>query len=101
MKYCQKLLDLRELKNLKQWEVGEILGVCQQQYDRWEKGHFQMPIEKYKILALHYNVSVDYLAGLIPNPKTLDGTPFDLSKNYKITNTGTITNNGKIVNHPK
>ena len=30
-----------------------------------------MPIESYKILARYYNLSVDYLAGLIDEPKKL------------------------------
>ena len=30
-----------------------------------------MPIENYKVLARYYNISLDYLAGLIDKPEKL------------------------------
>ncbi|MBE6628541.1 MAG: helix-turn-helix transcriptional regulator [Ruminococcaceae bacterium] len=71
MQYYQRLKDVREDKDLKQGDVAEILKTTQQQYSRWESGAFQMPMENYKILARYYNVSLDYLAGLIETPKAL------------------------------
>jgi transcriptional regulator with XRE-family HTH domain len=71
MQYYQRLKDVREDKDLKQGDVAEILKTTQQQYSRWESGAFQMPMENYKILARYYNVSLDYLAGLIDFPREL------------------------------
>jgi transcriptional regulator with XRE-family HTH domain len=62
---------VREDKDLKKGDVAEILKTTQQQYSRWESGAFQMPMENYKILARYYNVSLDYLAGLIDFPREL------------------------------
>lgn len=48
-----------------------MLDTSQQQYARWESGAWQMPIEHYKTLARFYNVSIDYLAGLVDTPRKL------------------------------
>lgn len=71
MKYYQRLRDLREDHDESQEEIAQLLGTSRQQYQRWESGLWQMPIEHYKTLAKYYNVSIDYLAGLLPAPKKL------------------------------
>ncbi len=71
MKYYQRLRDLREDQDKNQEEIAQLLGTSRQQYQRWESGMWQMPIEHYKTLAKYYNVSIDYLAGLLPTPKKL------------------------------
>lgn len=71
MKYYQRLRDLREDRDQTQAEIAALLGTRQQQYARWESGAWQMPIEHYKTLAQYYNVSIDYLAGLLETPRKL------------------------------
>lgn len=71
MTFFQRLRDAREDADKSQSEIANILKTSQQQYSRWESGSYQMPIESYKILARYYNLSVDYLAGLIDEPKKL------------------------------
>ena len=71
MQYYQRLRDVREDRDKKQEEIAIILGTSQQQYSRWESGNWQMPIEHYKTLAKYYNISIDYLAGLVDMPKKL------------------------------
>ena len=71
MQYYQRLKDVREDRDLKQEDIAEILKTTQQQYSRWESGAYQMPMENYKILAIYYNISLDYLAGLIDFPREL------------------------------
>ena len=71
MDYVRILRDLREDADKTQAEIASLLGTRQQQYARWESGGWQMPIEHYKTLAQFYNVSIDYLAGLIDTPKKL------------------------------
>ena len=71
MKYYQRLRDMREDHDKTQAQIAEILGTSQQQYQRWESGAWQMPIEHYKTLAEYYNVSIDFLAGLISTPRKL------------------------------
>ena len=63
---------MREDHDKTQSEIAAVLDTTQQQYSRWESGSFQMPIECYKILAVYYNVSLDYLTGLIDTPRKLD-----------------------------
>ena len=71
MEFYQRLRDMREDADKNQSEIANLLGTTQQQYSRWESGGWQMPIEHYKTLAEFYNVSIDYLAGLIETPRKL------------------------------
>ena len=71
MQFYQRLRDVREDADKNQSEIADLLGTTQQQYSRYEKGERQMPIEHYKTLAEFYNVSIDYLAGLIDTPRKL------------------------------
>ena len=65
MNFYQRLRDMREDHDKSQEDIAKILNTTQQQYSRWESGTYQMPIENYKILAQYYNVSIDYLCGLL------------------------------------
>ena len=69
--YYQRLRDLREDRDLKQITIANVLGIKQTQYSRYERGIQMMGIDKYIILARYYNVSLDYLVGLVNEPKTL------------------------------
>ena len=80
MLFYQRLRDIREDFDRNQTQIAQVLGTSQEQYSRWERGQYQMPIEHYKTLARYYNVSIDYLAGLSEQPKTLDGTPYRVIK---------------------
>lgn len=71
MLFHQRLRDIREDNDKTQTQIAEVLGTTRQQYSRWESGAWQMPIENYKILAKFYNISIDYLAGLIDTPHSL------------------------------
>ncbi len=59
---------------MSQKDIGKVLGTTQQQYARWELGQQEMPMHNFILLAKHYNISIDYLAGLTDIPTTLDGT---------------------------
>ncbi len=72
MNYYQRIRDLREDKDLNQAEVANILGISQSDYSKYELGKHMMGIDKYIILAKYYNVSLDYLTGLIQTPERLD-----------------------------
>ena len=64
----QRLRDLREDCDKKQEEIALILGISRQQYQLYESGKREMPMHLFILLARHYNVSLDYLAGLIETP---------------------------------
>ena len=78
MKYYQRLRDLREDHEITQKEIAQLLKTTQPQYARYEKGERELPMHHFTTLAKYYNVSLDYLAGLINTPKTLDGSPYTL-----------------------
>ena len=67
-----RLKDLREDNDLTQADVGKILNITQSEYGRYERGLHMMGIDKYIKLAEYYNISIDYLVGLIPTPKPLN-----------------------------
>ena len=72
MNYYERLRDLREDRDLKQIDVARVLGIEQTQYSRYERGVQMMGIDKYIVLARFYNVSLDFLTGLIQFPERLD-----------------------------
>ena len=74
--YFQRLRDRREDADLTQAQVAEVLHIGQSDYSKYERGVNMMGVDKYMILAQFYNVSPDYLTGLISTPKTLDGSPY-------------------------
>ncbi len=63
MYYYQRIRDLREDSDLSQQSVADILGITRQQYQLYESGRREMPMHLFIVLADHYNVSLDYLAG--------------------------------------
>lgn len=71
MQYYQRLCDLREDHDMSQSDVAKLLGTTQQQYCRYENGTRELPIHHFVTLAEYYNVSLDYLVGLIDTPRKL------------------------------
>lgn len=71
MNYYQRLRDIREDNDLTQTQVAEILSIQQTQYSRYERGAVQMSIDKYIVLAKYYNISLDYITGIIDEPKKI------------------------------
>ena len=67
----QRLRDLREDSDKSQANIAKILNVSPQQYQLYESGKREMPMHHFITLANYYNVSLDYLAGLINTPKKL------------------------------
>lgn len=64
MYFYQRIRDMREDNDLSQEKVAEVLGITRQQYQLYESGKREMPMHLFITLAQHYNVSLDYLAGL-------------------------------------
>ena len=68
----QRLKDTREDADKKQEDVAVVLNITRQQYQLYESGKREMPMHHFITLAKYYNVSLDYLAGLIEAPKKLE-----------------------------
>lgn len=64
MYFYQRIRDMREDNDLSQEKVAEVLEITRQQYQLYESGKREMPMHLFVILAQHYGVSLDYLAGL-------------------------------------
>ena len=74
MNSYQRLRDIREDREKSQAQIAKILEIGQSDYSKYERGINMMGIDKYIKLANYYNVSLDYLAGLIDEPKKLYST---------------------------
>ena len=71
MHVYQRLKDIREDADKKQEDIARILGITRQQYQLYESGKREMPMHHFLVLARYYNVSLDYLSGLIDTPRKL------------------------------
>lgn len=58
-----RLKYIREDNDLSQKDIAKLLNCKQQQYYRYEKGIYTIPLEYIIILADFYNTSIDYLVG--------------------------------------
>ena len=67
----QRLRDMREDFDKKQEDIASVLNITRQQYQLYESGKREMPMHHFVILAKYYNVSLDYLAGVIDTPRKL------------------------------
>lgn len=69
MKKIYRLRDLREDRDLSQKEVAKQMFLHTTQYQRYENGDSDLPLEWAIRFAKFYDVSIDYLAGIISVPK--------------------------------
>lgn len=68
----QRIRDLREDNDKTQKQVAEEIGLWLNTYRNYETGDREPPFEIMIKLAKYYDVSLDYLAGLINNPEKLN-----------------------------
>lgn len=85
----QRLRDVREDHDLKQKDIAELLKTTREQYNRYETGERELPMHHFITLAHYYNISLDYLAGLISTPHPLYEDKGNTSKSIQIGNAGT------------
>lgn len=67
----QRMKDIREDADKKQEDIASVLNITRQQYQLYESGKREMPMHHFIVLAKYYNVSLDYLAGIVDKPKKL------------------------------
>lgn len=70
MNYRERLRDIREDHDLTQAEIGKLLDKSQQGYNHIEAGRAELKIEDLVKLCRYYDVSADYLIGLIDRPRS-------------------------------
>ena len=66
--FSENLINLRKLKNISQEELAEKLNVSRQTISKWGTGESLPDIEKTKILAELFNVSIDDLVNFEKTP---------------------------------
>lgn len=71
MQIYQRIRDLREDADKTQREVADDLGMWLTTYRNYENGERVPPFDVMIKIALYYNVSLDYLAGLKNTPTKL------------------------------
>ena len=67
-----RIRDIREDRDLTQAQIASVIGTTQQQYSKIETGRADISGEKLKRLAKFYNLSADYILGLVKDPVPLD-----------------------------
>ena len=73
MKNYTRLRDLREDHDLTQEQLVKMLGMHKTTYTNYEQGKCEIPFQLAIRLAETYNVSLDYIAGLIDEPRAVSG----------------------------
>lgn len=66
-----RIRDLREDRDLSQAEIARVIKTTQQQYSKIETGKADISGEKLMLLAEFYNISTDYILGLINESRPL------------------------------
>lgn len=67
--FAERVKELRKKKNIKQSELGEIVGLSDNAISDIERGYRLTAMEKLDALADYFEVSVDYLMGRTDNPE--------------------------------
>lgn len=68
---AQRIRDLREDNDKTQKEIALILKTTQSYYAQYENSHRPLPTEHLVTLCKFYNVSADYILGLIDEQRPL------------------------------
>lgn len=68
MDYRTRIRDVREDGDYTQAQIGRLLHKSQQGYNHIETGRAELKIEDLILLCRFYNLSADYLIGLIDVP---------------------------------
>lgn len=70
MDYRTRIRNVREDRDLTQAEIGRVLNKSQQGYNHIEAGRAELKIDDLVKLCQFYDLSADYLTGLINKPKS-------------------------------
>lgn len=92
--FKDNLLQLRKYKQLTQEELAEKVGVTRQAIAKWEAGETMPDLERSRILAEIFEVSLDDLANFEPDENWGIGVP---PKGKHIFGVVTVGDKGQIV----
>ena len=69
--FCIRLKKLRKARGEQQVDLAAAIGIAQTQISAIENGKQGTSFDKLAAICQHYNVSADYLLGLIDEPRPL------------------------------
>ena len=94
MKYHKIIKDLRTDNDVSQQTIADFIGIDRVSYNRIENGHYAIKFDYVIKIAEFYNISIDYLAGLIDKPIKLDQRKNEkqLSSTHTHSSSTTIAN---------
>lgn len=69
--FCMRVKKLRKSLHEQQKDLAEAIGTTQAAISDIENGRRATSFDKLAAICMHYNVSADYLLGLIDDPKPL------------------------------
>jgi len=69
--FCIRLKKLRKAAGEQQKDLAEAINMAQTQVSAIENGKQGTSFDKLAAICQHYNVSADYLLGLIDEPRPL------------------------------
>ena len=67
-----RLKELREDKNLTQYELAKILNISRSSLASYETDAREPDFTMLKLIASYFGVSIDYLLGYVPNTDIID-----------------------------
>ena len=71
MSNYKRLRELREDNDKTQQNIADVLSITRPQYQLYESGKRDLPIDLLKELCTFYNVSADYILELTDNTSIL------------------------------
>lgn len=104
--FPERLKALRKDHERRQEDMAKLLKIQRSTYGEYERGKIVPPIDKIKILADYFGVSVDYLMGntnFKTHEERHEKAPLDISKQVKIMleyledNQSALTIDGKLI----
>lgn len=81
-----RLKDLREDHDLTQPMCAQLAHISKNSYIRYENGERVPPFDVIVFFAQYYNVTIDYIAELIPLPRPLYDNRGNTTKSVQIGN---------------
>ncbi len=92
--FKDNLIQLRKMKQMTQEDIAEKIGVTRQSVAKWESGETTPDLDKCRMLAEQFEVSLDDLANYEPEDRLNIGLP---PKGKHLFGMVTVGDKGQIV----
>ena len=71
MQFNEIMRAKREDMDIRQEDLGKKIGLTQRKISRLERGNTQPTIEEIKKICIFFNLSADYMLGIIDEPRQI------------------------------